>query len=312
MTPPSYVVFLAFPYDAATMPMYRRIARKLSAAYSGRFRFVVGTDEVIPPSPRDLTIQTFRRQNNDLLKQFRDNVRASDIIVADLTNNNPNVHVELGIALALNKNIVRVSSRNVVEVGSDVKGYVVKPYRSEKDLTTLLRNYLDTFLEIKNLPFSLDAGPFYSVDRTSITLRKGASRIVGAMRDGAVRVQFKFTAADSADAWFGIYFRSGSAALFTGGYLLYVRQNGSLELAELPNVRILESANCGAAEIGSDHTLEVSVDGGVMSASVDGSARFECEGLNVQSYGNVSVGCWKSEVIVTTVEMVSRDAIEFG
>ena len=195
MKPQSYTVFLAFPYDAATGPMYRRIADALAKRYSDRFRFLVGIREVIPTSPRDLTIQTFKSQNNDLLKQFRNNVRASDIIVADLTNNNPNVHVELGIALTLNKNILRVSSRSLAEVGSDVRGYEVISYQDEEVLTKRIDDYLKTFLEIKDLPFGNDAGLLYEEDRARTTLERGETKTVGAMRDGGVRVRFCFTAA---------------------------------------------------------------------------------------------------------------------
>ena len=43
--------------------------------------------------------------NTELYKQFVSEIYKADIIIADLTHNNPNVHVELGIALQMNKNM---------------------------------------------------------------------------------------------------------------------------------------------------------------------------------------------------------------
>ena len=59
-------------------------------------------------------------------------------MIADLTNNNPNVHVELGIALMQNKNILRVTGRSLSEVGFDIRQLELRPYGDEE--TLLSRN----------------------------------------------------------------------------------------------------------------------------------------------------------------------------
>src|SRR5574340_813095 len=118
----SYRVFVAIPFDSAMLQMYQKILRELQKNFDTFFIFSFGSKSTIPEN-KFLKMELFKDQNNDLLEQFYYRINASDIIIADLTNNNPNVHVELGIALTLNKNIFRVSGRDLNELGSDVKGY---------------------------------------------------------------------------------------------------------------------------------------------------------------------------------------------
>jgi len=101
----SYRIFFAFPFDPAIRPMYERIMIHLKKKFNDRFQCVYGNSSIIQPSPKFLEYQVFKQQNTDLLKQFFSNIESCDVVVADLTYNNPNVHVELGIALSLQRYI---------------------------------------------------------------------------------------------------------------------------------------------------------------------------------------------------------------
>lgn len=163
----SYRVFIAMPFDGSMLPMYQKIVKKLKLNFCReRFDFIFGNEAPIK-SKRPLTVELFKNQNIDLLEQFYLNIRSSDVIIADLTNNNPNVHVELGIALTLNKNILRVSGRDLSELGSDVKSYDTRRYRNEEDLRNQIENYLHIFLSIKELPLSEKAGDFFKLQTGS-------------------------------------------------------------------------------------------------------------------------------------------------
>jgi hypothetical protein len=327
-----YKVFFAFPFDATTTPMYKGILKTLKKRFP-HFEFIFGNSSFIKPTPKFLKIHLFKKQNNDLLKQFITNIRSSDIIVADLTYNNPNVHVELGIAISLNKNILRVSSRNLSEVGSDVRGYEVNNYSYEKALRKRLEDYLNQFLDIKELPLSRKSGPLYSVHFLKAEpieherireipkggLPPGAGlpfkRVPGfSMRDGALRAQFQFRSAEKGEDWFGVYFRYGSENPWAGGgYLLYLRKNGMLELAELPNVRILRRKKYPALDLNRNHTLQFKVDGSNLVAWLDRKVRkcLETKKLNIQSPGRVAFGCHGSKVTFSHAETVCRDTINF-
>ena len=64
------------------------------------------------------------------------------------------------------------------------------------------------------------------------------------MRDGAVRAEFQILEAKTPEDWFGIYLRVG-ANLLMGGYLVYVRQNGLLEVAAYPGPQVLQAVSTG-------------------------------------------------------------------
>jgi hypothetical protein len=195
------------PFDGSMLPMYEKIVRNIKHTFGERFKFIFGNEEVIK-SRRPLTMELFKNQNIDLLEQFYFNIRSSDIIIGDLTNNNPNVHVELGIALTLNKNILRVSGRDLGELGSDVKGYETRRYRNGNELRSQIEKYLRIFLSIKELPLSRKAGHFYKIQfYGEQPIKHGLVIRVTSMRDGALRVKFKFKKGEQED-WFGVFIRS--------------------------------------------------------------------------------------------------------
>ena len=92
-------------------------------------------------------------------------------MVADLTHNNPNVHVELGIALVENKNILRVTGRSISELGFDIQNLEVFQYKNEDELAKKIIAYLDTFFRIKQLPISKNFAPLYCEEPFPIQLK---------------------------------------------------------------------------------------------------------------------------------------------
>ena len=104
---PSHTIFFAIPFDAATKEMYERVSNELKGPYP-TLKTVIGTKEVKRSEPSSdiqySDIAIFKAQYSDLHHQFKSQIENADVIVADLTNNNPNVHVELGIALRHKRN----------------------------------------------------------------------------------------------------------------------------------------------------------------------------------------------------------------
>ncbi len=155
-----YKVFFAIPYDGATRPMYDWMKGALENDYRNQFDLWIGDNPPLTEPPL-LELETFKAQNSDLFTKFRFHIRSSDIIIADLSYNNPNVHVELGIAIELNKNILRVSGRDLTELSFDVRNHDVFRYAEAKGLYDKIRHYFDLFLKIKSSPIGDTASPFY-------------------------------------------------------------------------------------------------------------------------------------------------------
>jgi aromatic ring-cleaving dioxygenase len=307
----SYRVFFAIPFDTATFEMYERIEGRIRAKF-GVTTFI-GTKE-IGPSPSYSDIASFKAQNTDMITQMRMEIEGADIIVADMTHNNPNVHFELGIALYLNKNILRVTGRSLTELGFDIRGLEVFPYKNEENLFQKICHYLDLFLKIKDLPLSPDAGPLYrcfAFDATMEANKRHAINIVPLtgfrMRDGAVAATFSFKSFMDPIDWFGFYLRFESEPILSS-YLVYVRQNGFVEVAAYPGTKILAKQLLVPGGIDCEKTLLVELDGDTVKAAIDGNT-LRHEGLANQSQGNVWLAAHQSDVFCRSAEAVCRDTI---
>jgi len=244
-------------------------------------------------------------------------IERADIVIADMTHNNPNVHFELGIALQLNKNILRVTGRSLTELGFDVRGLEVYMYRNEETLLQRISKYVELFLQIKDLPLTVDAGSLFRCEmlggkilsanrRNGIELQSISDFL---MRDGAVRATFNFIGYQSSMDWFGIYVRFNDNP-FLSSYLIYVRQNGSVEIAAYPGVRIISRALLVPEGINGEKTLLVELDGNTARVTLDG-LNLISDKLEVQNQGKVAIAAWQSEVSYRNVEVVCRDTINF-
>ena len=270
-------------------------------------------------------LATFKAQNRELNTQFKTKIQNADIVVADLTYNNPNVNFELGIALMQNKNILRVTGRSVTELGFDIRNLEVYRYEDDTGLTKRILEYLDVFFKIKQLEKSA-SGEFASLysentyapkplNLNGMASEKEPVVLVQPfpefkLRDGKVCVDFEILGAQSPDQWFGIYFRAVMHP-FSGSHLLYVRQDGRIEIAVYyPYFRVLPDKTSLGREVLGRHKMILEFDNNYLYAQMD-EARLETYKLSYQEVGNVYLAALLANVNVYSAEVVCRDAIEY-
>jgi len=228
----AHTLFMAISFDSATRAMYYRVREYIRREFPS-IAVVIGTVEV-GPSPQYSEIETFRAQNRQLNDQFERQIMRSDVVLADLTHNNPNVHFELGLALAANKNILRVTGRSVTELGFDIRNLDVHQYADEAALIQRIAEYLKMFLRIKRLEVAPASGDLYRRVASPIQLRAYDSQLAVqeavtapatveplAFRDGAVRATFELLRVQSDEDWFGVLFRARSAEPFLGSHMVH-------------------------------------------------------------------------------------------
>jgi len=310
----SHKLFFAIPFDSATKNLYDRIRRRIISKYPN-ISAVIGNDE-IGPSPEYSDIVSFKSQNRELTKQFVAKIRESDIVIADLTHNNPNVHLELGISLMENKNILRVTGRSISELGFDIQNLEVFQYKCEEQLANKIMVYLDTFFKIKQLPISKDFIPLYCQEPFPIKLRASEKSFDFQsncpsdfiIRDGAIRIEFEILRVKPTDNWFGVYFRAYTSPLM-GSHLLYVRQNGAVDIAVYPGPRVIETFSANSP-ISGRQILTVQFENDFLEAQI-GNFQIQTDKLSHQTVGHVFVAAWYADVDVHSVEMISRDTIEW-
>ena len=127
------------------------------------------------------------------------------------------------------------------------------------------------------------------------------------MRDGAVKVEFEILNAKTQGDWFGIYFRAG-ANPFIGSNLMYVRQNGMLEIAVYPGPHILATLNLGQATSGKQ-VLTAQFENNYLEVQM-GSAQMRTDKLSYQSVGQVLPAAYRADVNLYSFEMICRDILE--
>ena|SRR2546422_5035458 len=311
---PTHKIFFAIPFDAATRTMYGRVAEAVRVQFP-QVATVIGTHEV-GPSPRYSEIMSFRAQNRQLMGQFVAQIRDADVVVADLSHNNPNVHVELGIALTENKNILRVTGRLLTELGFDIRDLDVHAYKDEDDLTKRVIGYLVTFFDIKQLTLSPEHGDLYYRLPAAQELKGHESQFAMLsptpptyfVRDGVVRATFEILRARSPEDWFGIYIRSGETVL-PGSHLVYVRQNGAVEVGLYPGPQIVEKFQLPTNPVGKQ-PITMEFDNNKLSILI-GEQRFVSSKLWYQTAGKIAFAAWQSDVMLHAAEAVSRDTIEW-
>jgi hypothetical protein len=311
-----YRIFFAIPFDSATTKLYERITKRLRSHYAG-LATIVGNKE-IGPSPFYSSVASFKAQNRQLNEQFFSEIRRADVVVADLTHNNPNVHVELGVALFENKNILRVTGRSVTELGFDIRNFEVYKYSSQKDLFKRLTDYLDIFFKIKRLPIRPKFPELY---RREARLKLSAPNLHWPgispttdskfrLKDGAVRATFEFQKVlDGTDNWFGIYFRASPDNPFLGSYLAYVRRNGAVEVAVYPGPRVFKQFSVGRPISGRE-TILIEFENIHLDVRI-GNARLPAiDELWVQNVGAVFFAAWRADLDLLSAEMICRDTID--
>jgi hypothetical protein len=317
-----YRIFFAIPFDHLTKNIYDDICEELRDKFGThgiRLTTVIGNEQ-IGPSPDYSEILSFKAQNKDLHEQFYKEISAADIIIADLTNNNPNVHIELGIGLSLNKNILRVTGRAIKELGFDIQNLDIYNYSDKKDLMEKMTKYLDMFFKIKSLDFSSKYGILYKnisgplaipeVSALPTEVRYPYHKHITeySFRDGAINLKFKFGRNDNLESWFGIYFRAEEIP-YLSSYLFYIRKNGSIELAPYNSYNYKVIYKYQLNSLTQEFELLMEIENDELDVTINGEA-FRFSNLKLQAEGRIILGVYECSVVVENIELINRDTIE--
>jgi hypothetical protein len=160
----------------------------------------------------------------------------SDIFIADITNSNANVMLELGIAMQMNKNILIVTSQEISKLPFDINHFLINKYTSKAKLEELIHNHLDTFTKIKSQDFDnpIEGEKVSMPEKRVIKNQLIRLNIPWDLKNFKMRLEYKFLSISNPDDWLGVHFRA-SYPHITSSELLYVRSNGNFETVTIPD-----------------------------------------------------------------------------
>lgn len=318
-----FTIFFAIPFDSLTRDTYEKLTARLQDHYKTQSqRYLLTTiigEKHVSPSKEYSEISSFKAQNEDLHIQFVKDIKKSHVIVADLTNGNPNVHFELGIALATNKNILRVTGRQINEIGFDIRNLAASEYRNADQLFSIITKYLDIFFKIKRLGYERDLGELYrewpqinlpgtpgEVDKTRGQIWHSVNPIT-VFRDGGIKLRAKFLYTLNESSWLGVVFRMSE--IDKSGYLLRFCKNGDIELATLPGPVVIEKKSCSAEEMATALDILIDIQNDEVEAKINNAELSFNARLDLQVIGGVHLASFEAQAFFERTETINRDTV---
>jgi hypothetical protein len=144
------MVFVMIPFTSDFRPVYEVLkeAADDAAERTGFVIRLVRADEI--------------RGSNIISDALQRTIRESDLVIADLSRNRPNVMYELGIAHALQKPVILVASEtDFLQRPFDISGFLVNVYGGLKSLQSFRQSLSSKIIEALETPerFAFVAGP---------------------------------------------------------------------------------------------------------------------------------------------------------
>lgn len=227
-------LFVAYPWDMYIQSMYEDIFSELFKEWDIRY----GSEVTLKDS--DVSeVEKFMNRNKHLYDIFVSAIGRSDFFIADVTKTNPNVMLELGVAIQLNKNVLIITSDELKKLPFDISGFRVSRYKNKSELKRIIKDELSVFEKIRSQNFTTHFDGFYFQFPADGELKHAqvlSLPIPRNIKNLRLRMEYKFLSISNSHDWLGIHLRSPASDMMQTE-LIYVRSNKSLESVSFPGRR---------------------------------------------------------------------------
>jgi len=284
-------MFTAFQWDIHLFNTYEKIFKLLQAKYKD-LTFKYGS-KVLPSEAKSAGIVEFINRNKQLYDIFVEGIESSDIFIADITRHNPNVMLELGIAMKLNKNVLILREKDIKEkFPFNIQSVQIQEYTSVSELEKIIVDFIDMYSRIRNQTFHDYLQERYTkVDKINLVeprvfithpkFPKGVKNL---------RIKFRYNFLDhihTAD-WIGVHLRTQGPGR-NNSELIYFRVNGELEsLSWPPHKAKVEGTNENRQE---SNLFEVSIIENKLEAYTNNKKLID-DNVFIEGFGDIIVGTW--------------------
>lgn len=240
--------------------------------------------------------ETFISRNKQLYEKIVSGIQKSDVFIADVTNANANVMIELGIAIQLNKNVIIVTGQDVNRLPFDIQGFKADKYDTVDKLTSTIKDQLAIYLDIKKQNFG-DGNYFPENYTSTMKIEKLTAnnavipiKLSKPIKNLRLRIEYKFINVSDDQDWLGIHLRASPVSV-QPSELVYVRKNGNLEVVTLPTGR--PAPVPGEDKKNNNNTmsdgftrLELILDGNKLLAATPDKELFD-DSTQLESFGSI-------------------------
>lgn len=314
-------LFIARPWDASMAEIYKQVNTTLAKDWD-----IQDGPRTIKEDKAHGDRETFISRNKQLYEKIVSGIQKSDVFIADVTNANANVMIELGIAIQLNKNVIIVTGQGVNRLPFDIQGFKTDEYGNAENLISIIKDQLSIYLEIKKQNFNKYFPENYSsIKGGNLTANNAVIQIKLSkpIKNLRLRLEYKFINVSDDQDWLGIHLRASPVSV-QPSELVYVRKNGSLEIVTLPTGR--PAPVCGKDKENNSNTmsngftrLELILDGNKLQAATsnkelsDDSTQLESFGsIYLQANGHNQEKREDLSIEFRNVEIISLDTINLS
>lgn len=317
-------IFFAYEWSPPFAQFYKTIAQPYKKSWDIR----IGPNITTTPKLSG-DIEKYRNRNKQLFDLFARNIQESNIFIADITTVNPNVMLELGIAIKLNKNILVVSGASNEKTPFNIKGVEIEFYKSFEELRKKIREHIKMYVKIKDMDFSdkvpgnyfvIPSGKETSDPQTIIdgSVDSRSFRIIELfpkmekMRDTKLRVSYRIIKSYDQSDWFGFMFRSKEhkgafEPVNYGSIMVNARVNGNTDVTLYPGQIIPRAGKTHKPHDKINFRyLEVTLDNEYIKVCGDDGC-FEFEPLGNINFGFLYLVCFRCEVEYKDLKILNID-----
>lgn len=287
----SFCIFGAFPWDLYVRQMYEDVFKDLKKEHKDiKVRYGM---KVLSEDPRSSQIEEFMNRNKQLYDTFVNGIERSDIFIADITKQNPNVMLELGIAMQLNKNILILTSDKKNKYPFDIQNVRIETYTSKEELAVLIDNFIKLFKTITTQSFEKYINSLYYKSDKPIKLseRQNVKINVGNMKNLKIRFNYQFLDHVHTADWIGVYLRTMGPETYNSE-LIYSRVDGTLESVTMPHLRkIVRGEDLNNPVTRKTDKMQVEIIENNILADTN-TKLLKDDKVMIESFGEVKIGCW--------------------
>lgn len=290
---PGDSTFVAFPWDVHLLATYETIFKSLKEQKEYKnLTFKYGF-KVLPSEKKSLGIAEFINRNKQMYDIFVEGIENSDIFIADITDRNPNVMLELGIAMKLNKNILILKEKGKKEkFPFNIQSVHIQEYGSIAELEKIISDFIDIYSRIRNQTFNAHLQERYiKIDKIDlVNPRNFISHPKFPKGVKNLKMRFKYTFPDHVHPadWVGIHLRTLGPER-NNSELIYSRVNGELEsLSWPPHKAKIEGAGIKTRK---NNIFEISIIENKLEAWTSTKQLID-ENVFIDSFGDILIGSW--------------------